>query len=233
MSFFETEFPRTISYKAVGGSGFNTSVNEGFSGFEQRNRNWSTARGQWTVSLVTPEAYASARQTFADLLNAFFLNVGGMGDGFRLFDHLDNRGTAQFLGTGDGATLTFQLQKTYTVGARSYVRSISKPITSAVSDYAGVALPNTVVVYVGGVAVSNSFWSVNATTGLVTFAGGHAPANASIVTADFQFHYPVRFDADNIMLQREESDMLGGNPIVSWATIALKEVRIVPGQSQG
>jgi uncharacterized protein (TIGR02217 family) len=53
MAFFETEFPRTVGYKATGGPTFNTTVNEGFSGFEQRNKNWSIARAKYTVDLLT------------------------------------------------------------------------------------------------------------------------------------------------------------------------------------
>jgi uncharacterized protein (TIGR02217 family) len=233
MSFFEVEFPRAISYKGVGGSGFNTSVNEGLSGFEQRNKNWATSRGKWTVAITTPVAFYKAGQTFSDLLNNFFLNVGGMADGFRLFDHIDNKGVGQFIGMGDGATRTFQLQKTYTISNRSYIRTISKPITNAVSDYQGNALPNTVVVYVGGLVASSLNYTVDPTTGVVTFNIGHAPAMYAIVTADFQFHYAVRFDADNIVLQREESNTRDGNPIISWASIGMKEIRIAPGQSQG
>lgn len=233
MGFFEVEFPRAISYKGVGGSGFNTSVNEGLSGFEQRNKNWATSRAKWTVAITTPAVFYKAGLTFSDLLNGFFLNVGGMGDGFRLFDHLDNKGVGQFIGMGDGATRAFQLQKTYTIANRSYVRIISKPITSGVLDYQGNALPNTVALYVGGTVVSPLLYSVDPTTGIALFNAGHAPALYSIVAADFQFHYPVRFDADNITLQREESNTRDGNPRISWASIGMKEIRIRPGQSQG
>lgn len=311
MAFFEVEFPKTISYKSTSGRLFNTTVNEGFSGFEQRNKNWATVRGTWQVSLITPASFQSQRQQFLNLLNSFFLNVTGMGDGFRLFDAIDNTGTSQLLGVGDGVTQTFQIVKQYTIGSRTYTRVIGKPITSAVTDYQGNALANTVVVYRGGVVDPTNRWIVDATTGLVTFAtnvsnvsitaatfaGGNttytytlssgaalqvgmrivitgmanpgnngtfyiaslgggtftvangAGANASTQTgtgitdwtpsagtqlnADFQFHFPVRFDTDEMDLQIEESNVAGGQPIAQWASIVLKEIRIAAGLSQG
>jgi len=239
-SFFETEFPRTISYKAVGGPEFLTQVNEGLSGYEQRNKNWSLAPGSWSFSLQTPSAYASSRQTFVDLLRSFFLNVSGMGDAFRLYDHLDHQATGQIIGVGDGLTKTFQLQRLYTVGNRSYTRFISKPITSLVKDYAGNSLTDTVNIYVGGVLQPTNpgyvlggpaTFSLDQTTGVVTFVV--APAPYTIISADAQYHYPVRFDNDRFPISVEDSDTKHGNPIISIAGLQLKEVRIAAGQSQG
>jgi len=311
MSFFECEFPRTISYQGTGGPGFNTTVNEGFSGFEQRNKNWATARGQWQVSLKTPAAFTGNRQAFLDLLRAFFLNLTGMGDGFRLFDHTDHAVTGGLIGTGDSVTRVFQLVKLYSVGSRTYVRVINKPIMSSVQDYQGNPLTNTVVIYRGGVVDPTNRWSVDATTGVVTFAnnishvsitaavqsGGSTtytytlssgaalqpgmrivitgmadagnngtfyisslgtgtftvvnasgvthsgqtgsgatdwtPQTGTAITADFQFHYPVRFDADLMQIQVTDSDVKDGEPLGNWANIALKELRILAGQSDG
>lgn len=319
MSFFEVEFPRTISYKSTAGSaGFNTTVNKGFSGFEQRNKNWSASRGQWSVNLMTPTAFQNNRLQFLQLLNAFFLNVSGIGDGFRLFDPIDNSAKNSLIGTGDSVTRAFQLVKGYTIGGRTYVRIINKPITPAASDYQGNAFPQTVVVYRAGIADPTNRWSVDGTTGVVqfasitgqlaltnpVFAGGPSnvltfnwarntaasdpqvgqrititgmahPGNNGVfyittvsgvasgtltvvdasgstqptdsgagaldwtpktgdqINADFQFHFPVRFDTDLMQITVEESDVLDGQPIGSWASIALQEIRILAGQSQG
>ncbi len=310
------EFPRTISYRAAGGPAFNTTINIGFSGFEQRNKNWLTSRGEWVVSLITPASFASSRQIFVDLLQAFFLNVDGMGDAFRLFDHLDHVGTLEPLGTGDGLTASFQLQKVYAMGARSYSRVISKPIMSTVNNYQGTALADTVLIFRNGISDAERFL-VDATTGIVTFRTGvslvhitaalqsgsnttytytltsgdplaigmgvqisgmddagnntgssnptrffitglgtgtftvsnpngvtHAsqsgfgtsdwiPPASVTLTASFQFHYPVRFDTDHLPLEVQESDTLEGKPIISVSSLTLKEVRILPGDSQG
>src|SRR6266568_1748002 len=307
MAFFEVEFPRTILYKGTSGRTFNTTVNTGFSGFEQRNKNWAAVRGEWQVSLITPTAFQNSRQQFLDLLNSFFLNVSGMGDGFRLFDHIDNTGTNQLLGIGDGITSVFQLVKQYTIGARTYTRTISKPITNVVTDYQGNPLPNTVVIFRNGVVDPTIRWTVDATTGLVAFglnasnlsitaatvSGGNVvytytvtagqavqigmrvvitgmanagnngtfyvtalgggtftvvngagvnatvqsgvgitdwtPAVGAQLNVNFKFHYPVRFDTDNMQIQIEESNLIAGQPLGSWASIALKEIRIAAG----
>jgi uncharacterized protein (TIGR02217 family) len=205
MAFFEVEFPTTISYQAVGGPAFSTNVNEAFSGAEQRNRNWAKVRGKWTVSLITPAGMA--RQNFIDLLESFFLVLGGKADGFRLKDHKDFQAVNQPLIAAPGGA---QLAKTYTIGNRSYVRAVTKPITSAIKDYKGNALADTVTFAGGG--------ALDPTTGIIT--GGTPGALAS-----FQFHHPVRFDTDEFAGTMEEANVAGGEPILSWNAIALLEVR--------
>jgi uncharacterized protein (TIGR02217 family) len=212
MAFFEVEFPRTISYKAIGGPGFSTVVNQGFSGQEQRNRNWANSRGKWKISLLTPppSQFPGTRQQFVDLLNAFFDVVGGKADGFRLYDHKDHTGLAQPLITVTGGV---QLAISRVIGGRTYVQPISKPITAAVNDYQGNALANTVFLHGTSTPVT-----VDPTTGLVT-------GQSAGTLVDFQFHYPVRFDTDELPLQVEESAIKNGaGPIVNLTSIPLIEV---------
>ena len=207
MSFFEVEFPTTISYRGVGGPGLNTTVNEGLSGGESRNRNWAKARREWQVALRTPAGMV--RQDFVDQLRSFMLNVGGKLDGFRLKDHLEFKAIGQPLVTVPGGV---QLAVTWTTAARSYVQLISKPITSSVKDYKGNSLLDTVFLHGTGTPVT-----VDYTTGLVT-------GQSAGTLVDFQYHFPVRFDVDKIDLQTEESAVAEGEPIVSWNSIPLKEV---------
>lgn len=227
MSFFETEFPRTVGYKATGGPSFNTTINPGFSGFEQRNRNWALTRAMFTIDLLTPppSQFNGTPQQFIDLIHSFFLVVGGRADAFRFFDHKDNSAVGQQIGVGDGSNRIFQLAKTYTVGGRSYTRTITKPIMATVTDYQGNALANTVNVYFGGALVNPTLYSVDATTGLVTMIGP-PPGVGVVVTADCKFHYPVRFDTDHFPMAVEPSDVKGGNAIISTGQIQLIEVRI-------
>ncbi|HEX4381230.1 MAG TPA: DUF2460 domain-containing protein [Candidatus Acidoferrum sp.] len=222
MSFFECQFPTTIEYRAVGGPGFNTTVNDGQSGAEQRNRNWAFSRGKWTISMVTPQAgsgagqFSGSKQNFVDLLEAFFLNVGGRADAFRLKDHKDFQATGQTLAHISGNN--YQLQKTYTIGGRNYVRTITKPIWGTVNDWQGNALANTVVLKSSESRLTyGSGWTLDATTGIVT-------TSSTSLTADFQFHFPVRFDTDELPVQIHESDVAGGNPIVSIDGVNLIEV---------
>jgi uncharacterized protein (TIGR02217 family) len=224
MAFFEVEFPTTISYRAVGGPGYSTQVNESFSGAERRNSNWANSRGEWQISLITPVGID--KTLYKDLLLAFFHVVRGRGDAFRLKDHKDFVFTNEQIGIGDGSTLgPYQLIKTYAIGGRSMTRTITKPITSAVNNYKGSALADTVSVKVGGVLVASANWSIDATTGKITFGAGHAPTSLAVITASGQFHFPVRFDADKLAMSVEESNVSGGDPIVSWNNIGLVEVR--------
>ena len=139
MAFWEQEFPTPVGFQAVGGPGFSTAVNLGFSGQEQRNRNWAKARGKWTISLKTPskDQWSGTHQAFIDMVIAFFTNVGGQADSFRFKDHKDFQARSQPLQPNAGGAL--QLARTRTLGGRSYVQFISKPITSSVTNYKGVA----------------------------------------------------------------------------------------------
>lgn len=197
MAFIEGEFPKTISFKAMGGPGFNTTVNEGFSGFEQRNSNWKVARGKWSVSLHTPAVgYITNEQQYLDQLTAFFLIVKGKQNGFRLKDHKDHNSnwdgvnSGQFLGVADGSTGVYQLIKSYSSVGQTYTRSIIKPVTSKVVDYQGNALGDTVYVFAGATNMLKNAgyvggglaqFTLDETTGLVSF-GGYSTLSLSGVT---------------------------------------------------
>lgn len=226
MAFFEVEFPRTFAFRTNGGPGFSTTVNQGLSGFEQRNKNWSNPRAKWNVQLTTPASFAGTEQNYADLLRAFFMVVSGKGDAFRLRDGIDHTFTNETITVGTGSALgPFQLIKTYAIGGRSYVRQIKKPIMSTITDYQGNALTDTVALKDNGAPISTSNYSLDATTGLVLFGSGHAPASGHIITASGEFHYPARFDSDDLPQQVEESDVRGGRGITSLS-IAIVEVRL-------
>jgi uncharacterized protein (TIGR02217 family) len=242
MAFCECEFPRTVAFKAMGGPMFFTTVNKGFSGFEQRNQNWSVARGEWSINLNTPSpTFVATPQEYIDQLTAFFLVVGGQANGFRFKDHKDwtNGTNPQFVAVGDGYTTSFQLIKTYVAGNLSYTKNIYKPITSEVVNYLGTYLTDTVDVYLNGskqshalgyAATSGAAYSLDYTTGIITFVT--APGNGVVITSTYQYHFPVRFDTDKLDIQLEESNVEGGAPIISWNSIGLQEIRMTSG-SQG
>ena len=69
------------------------------------------------------------------------------------------------------------------IGLHAQVRTIAKPVAGAVR----VAL---------GMVEQMSGWTVDTTTGVVTFTT--APANGVIVRAGFEFDVPVRFDSDSL-----------------------------------
>jgi len=212
MSFFEVEFPRAIQFQRVGGQAFNTSVVATQSGQEQRNRAWANPRAQYTAGLVTPVSEVGNLQTFIDNVRNFFLQVGGMADGFRFYDHVDCVSLAQPMVLVSGSI--WQLQTTYSLGGRTDVRTITKPITASVLDYKGNALANTVSIVSGGTLVS-----VDHTTGQVTLSGV-----SGTPVATCKYHIPVRFTSDAFEPEIEESNV-GAGAIIKWNSLGLIEVR--------
>ena len=84
------------------------------------------------------------------------------------------------------------------------VRTITKPVTG------------TMKVYLDGVE-QLSGWSVDTTTGLVTFSA--PPAVGVEVTADFEFDVPVRFDTDHMAVTIETYRLH------AWQQIPIVELR--------
>ena len=123
---------------------------------------------------------------------AFFEARNGRLHGFRFKDWSDYKSCApsqapapldQPIGTGNGSVTSFALMKRYSSGDQTWNRAIIKPVADSVR----LAL--------NGVE-QTSGWSVNATTGVVTF--GTAPAAGVSITAGFEFDVPVRFDSDTL-----------------------------------
>jgi uncharacterized protein (TIGR02217 family) len=167
-------------------------------GHEKRNVNWAEARGRWDV------ASGLKKQAQIDELIAFFRARSGKAYGFRFKDWTDYKATGQLLGTGDDAQTQFQLVKRYPSGSVIEVRTIAKPVAG------------TVQLYLDG-APQASGWSVDTTTGLVTF--GTAPALGVEVTADFAFDVPVRFDTDRMAVTIETYQLH------NWQQIPIVELR--------
>ena len=199
MTFHEIRFPDDIAYGATGGPEYLTTIVATASGFEQRNVNWAAARGKWNV------ASGLKHQSQLDTLIAFFRARKGRAYGFRFKDWTDYKAIGQALGIGDGTNKTFQLVKAYISGAGNDTRTITKPVQG------------TVVPYLAGVK-QTSGWSVNTTTGVLTFLV--APAQGVAVTADFEFDVPVRFDTDSMAVTIEQIDLH------QWSDIPIIEIRV-------
>jgi len=207
MAFHEVRFPDAISRGARGGPERRTQVVELASGDEERNASWANSRRRYDV------AYGIRRADDLAAVVAFFEARNGRLHGFRFKDWGDHKsclpsGTPspldQPLGTGDGVRTAFQLAKRYASGPQSWTRTITKPVNGSVR----VALGGTEQL---------SGWSVDTTTGLVTF--GSAPAAGVPVTAGFEFDTPVRFDTDTLDVTLD-LERLG-----SIASIPLLEIR--------
>jgi uncharacterized protein (TIGR02217 family) len=204
MAFHEVRFPDTISRGARGGPERRTQIVALTSGDEERNASWANSRRRYDVS------YGVRRADDLAAVVAFFEARNGRLHGFRFKDWSDYRSgvpsapvtpTDQPLGTGTGSNRFFQLVKTYPSGAQSWTRTIGKPVAGSVR----VAL--------GGVE-QLSGWTVDTTTGIVTFTT--APGAGLAVTAGFEFDVPVRFDSDamDVNLDIERLGSITSIPLV-------------------
>jgi uncharacterized protein (TIGR02217 family) len=192
MAFDEVRFPTDISFGATGGPERRTDVVQLASGFEERNATWAHSRRKYDAGYGV-----KSLDQLHDVIAFFEARLGKL-HGFRWKDFGDWKSckpgqtpaaTDQPIGTGTGALATFQLQKTYTSGARSYVRTIRKPVA------------NTVKVAVAGVVKTvGTHFTLDAATGIVTFTGGNIPTNGQAITAGYEFDVPVRFDTDHLNL---------------------------------
>jgi uncharacterized protein (TIGR02217 family) len=184
--FHEVRFPLDVSLRAGGGPTRLTEVVTLASGREHRNSRWSQSRRRYDAGLGLRDLDA------LHAVLAFFEERRGRLIGFRYHDRVDHRSGPpsaavtpldQPLGTGDGATRTFALAKTY--GSLSpHVRPIAKPV------------PGTVRVAVDG--AETTAFTLDAATGLVTLA--EPPPAGAAVTAGFRFDVPVRFDTDDLTI---------------------------------
>lgn len=198
MAFIETRFPTDIAYGSGGGPEYNTDIVITQGGYEQRNANWSQSRARYNV------AHGVKTRTQLDALIAFFRARKGRADGFRFKDWSDYQATGEAIGTGNAVTTAFQLVKAYASGSVTESRTITKPVSG------------TVGIYLDGV-LQASGWSVDTTTGIVTFTS--PPGNGVAITADFEFDVPVRFDTDRLSATL---DAYGSG----WLDIALVELRV-------
>jgi uncharacterized protein (TIGR02217 family) len=204
MAFHEIRFPDSISRGAKGGPERRTRIVELASGDEERNASWANSRRRYDVS------YGVRRADDLAAVVAFFEARNGRLHAFRFKDWSDYKSclpsaapaaTDQIIGTGNGSTTTFALTKTYASGAQSWARAIIKPVAG------------TVTVSLNGV-VQGSGWSVNTTTGIVTFTV--APANGAVIRAGFEFDVPVRFDTDElpVTLDIERTGSIPSIPLI-------------------
>ena len=187
-SFLEERFPLEISRGAEALSSWATEIVELDSGREVRNSPRSAPRLSWDVAPAVRRA-----ELVADL-RRFWNALSGPLVGFRFRDPVDHSSTRpgwtpvatdQEIGTGDGAETAFQLVKRYAVGGETYTRTITKPVEHSVR----VALDNV---------EQSSGWSVDTTTGIVTF--DTAPAAGVTIQAGFEFDVPVRFEERELAL---------------------------------
>ena len=210
-AFHEVQFPPYISRNAKSGPQRQTDVVTLRSGAEERNSIWASSRRKYNAG------YGIKGVAEAQTILAFWEERRGRLYGFRWKDWFDFQSSPgdlpvtpydQPLGTGDGHTTVFQLSKTYGALFAPWARPIRKPVAG------------TVQVGIAGVpAIKGTGWTVDVTTGLVTFQPGHVPAAGVVLTAGFQFDTPVRFDTDYLEFDMTSFDF-GAYPNIPLIEIA-------------
>ena len=194
MAFHETRFPTDIAFGSRGGPKRKTIIAVSGSGHEHRNSQWADSKREYNAG------YGIKNIDDIHTVVEFFEERRGMLHGFRWKDKFDWKSCApkqtpsysdQLIGTGDGNEVAFQLVKTYGSSYSPYTRDIKKPVL------------NTVKIGVNGSEVTTG-WSVNYTTGIVTF--DTAPTAGHQITAGFEFDVPVRFDTDYLQIDLSAFD---------------------------
>ncbi len=160
------------------------------SGYEERNSRWADSRRSYNAG------YGVKSLNDLHAVIAFFEERRGRLHAFRWKDPGDWKSglpdavtTAldQVIGTGTGALSAFQLKKTYGSAFSPWTRDIKKPVTGTVK-----------IAVAGVVKTLGTQFTVDPSTGIVTFLAGNIPANGASVTAGFEFDVPVRFDTDKL-----------------------------------
>lgn len=196
--FSESRLDLGINYGATFGPRFNTAIATQANGEESRRPLWSEP----LIYAQLGEKVVNAEEL--EYLLDFHATVQGAYSGFRLRDWSDFYAEGQSLLAGP--TNTYQLIKTYTVGAYSVVRPITKPVA------------DTVKLYANGVE-QLADWTIDTTTGVIT------TAIAGTLTVDFEFDVPVRFEQDQIGFRFEAGT---SQRLFRLAPLNCTEIRLLP-----
>ena len=167
---------------------FDTIIQANVSGKEVRLANQIYPRYQWDLiySMLRQGVSAGVAYTELQQLMGFYNQMQGSFNSFLFQDPDDNAVTGQAIGTGDGATTTFQLVR----AMGGYVEPVQAPnLAGTIHIYVNGALKTVTTDY------TISGWG-SANPGVVTFTT--APGNTLPITADFGFYFPVRFVNDQI-----------------------------------
>lgn len=197
MSFHDVRFPEDLSFGAVGGPRFKTTVVTTAGGLEQRNQDWEQVRAEYDVSqnIKTQEEL--------DKLLDFFYARRGRTYGFRFKDWADYK-LDNNIAVGDGSKASFPIKKVYNSGGFVYERQITKPVSGSLTE-----------VRFDGVATGQG--SLNDSTGKIVFPV--PPADGVVIAVTLEFDVPVRFDTDQMAISLENFELF------SWGQIPLKELK--------
>lgn len=196
--FNETRLLDCVAYGSQFGQEFRTRVVSLKSGYERRNVEWSMPLGRYSVlfQALEPDDHS--------LVRAAHMASMGSAIPFRFKDWTDYQADGEVIGTATGSPQELQLVKTYTFGALTLQRVISKPVE------------DTVTLYADGIEIGVS---VDETTGIVSFIA----AVGAEITWSGEFDIPVRFESDR--LDFDPAAKSGSNFLLS-GDVDVVEVRL-------
>ena len=193
MTFRNIRFPTGIRYGAEMGPMFSTSRARVMSGRSQRNKNWTYPARKFTV-----ERAVTSDDLRKELL-AFFYNVNGGADSFRIKDATDfeasiSEGVFTYLGAN-----RYQMWKRYTSG--SYTKDIP------------VLLPVTGTITVTGYT-ETTHYTIDYTQplGIVTMLGSPSPTAPTTWSGQYDIH--AIFERDDLPMVIEEGGVFTSQVVI-------------------
>jgi uncharacterized protein (TIGR02217 family) len=163
---------------------FQTRIQRAVSGRELRALDYPYPLWQFTLVFDLLRDNPTAGYDELRTLMGFFMLCQGAYGTFLFEDPSDYRVAGQQIGIGDASTTVFQLQRA--MGATLPGGGFLEPIVA----------PNVLnAVYLDGLTQNPLTYSVDPSTGLVTF--GIAPASGLIITADYSYYFRCRFTDDS------------------------------------
>ncbi len=212
MSFVEAQFPVCPSIGQISAPGYNVSIARVQSGREQRNQFWQYPLHSYNLT-VGPRMESEIEQVLE-----VFHAVGGTEYGFRFSDGADYKSCAlsgtpaatdQPLVAVPGSPSQYQLTKSYAFGSIMRYRRIQKPVSGSV-----------LVAADGAVLTAGVDWTVDVTTGLVTFlTGADEGSPAPVLTWGGEFDVPVRFNNPELPILLDQAQ-------IASVEFVLREIRI-------
>jgi uncharacterized protein (TIGR02217 family) len=166
---------------------FSNQTQENVSGKEVRIAYWSTPRYSWNLN------YSALRQgqlvgTWAEYaqLESFFENMLGGFDSFLYTDADDYQAVNQTLGISDGVLLDYPLVRKF---------------GTALAPVLAPNLDQTFTLYLNGTAADSSGylvtpWGTSTGTGPGHLLLSAAPTDGVVLSASFQYYFPVRWNDD-------------------------------------
>jgi uncharacterized protein (TIGR02217 family) len=163
---------------------FQTRIQRAASGRELRALDYPFPLWQFTLVFAFLRDNPNAGFDELRTLMGFYLSCQGAFGSFLFQDPSDYQVTGQYIAEGDSSTSVFQLQRT--MGTSLPSGGFAEPTVA----------PNTVdAIYFDGITQDAAGYSVDPSTGLVTFAT--PPGTGLVITADFSYWFRCRFVDDS------------------------------------